>query len=353
LTERDSRVEVVEAESAVATGSTGRSFASVRAQWADETNARIAWQSIQQYRDSTEEVGYRASGYLFLVPDDAWDKQLEAVALQQRLGIPVDVLTPAEAQRLTRFSVNGLGGCTWGPADGVVDPHLVTTSALARARRRGAGLHLSSPVTAVRQVGEAWRVRAGDRTFDAGLIVNAAGGWSGEVAALAGLAVPVHHVRRIVFGSAEDPSLAGIPMTIDVGTGVYLRSDGPRLLFGCSDKNELPGYRTSVSWDWLEPTLEAGCTRFPWLADLPLDRAVAWAGTSDTSPDHQAILGRMPEAPSWLNACGFSGHGVMQAPAVGRLIAEEALDGRAHSIDMDPLRITRLSDETRPLELVF
>lgn len=353
LTERGVTVEIVDAQAAPAMGSTGRSFASVRAQWSDETNARISWCSIQRYRDIAEEVGYRPTGYLFLVPEAGWTDHLSGVALQQRLGIPVEVLTPDDAQQLTPFDAGGVGGCTWGPADGVVDPHAVTQSALQRARARGARLHVSSAVTAIRSVGARWRVTAGAETFDTGVIVNSAGGWSGEVAALAGLDVPVAHVRRVVFGTAEAPRLAGMPMTIDVASGVYLRGEGRRLLFGLADPDQAAGYRTDVPWEWLEPTLTAGCARFPWLADAPLDRKAAWAGTYDTSPDHQAILGRMPDVEGWVNACGFSGHGVMQAPMVGTLIAEEVVDGRAHSIDIDTLRIERLAGSVTPLALVF
>ena len=358
LAARGIDVVVLERAQSPATGSTGRSFASVRGQWPDEVNARISWGSIQRYRDAVEwigeDVGYRPSGYLLLVPDGSWDAQLRAVEVQRRVGVPVEVLTTGEAQRLTPFLADGVAGCTWGPADGVVDPHLVTNALLGGARRRGAQLVTSTPVTAIAATSPGYRVFSGDHHWDAPILVNAAGGWAGEIAALAGLHVPVHHVRRTVFGSAEDPRLAGIPMTIDVGSGFYLRSEGSRLLFGQSDPDEPPGYRTDVAWDWLEPTLRSGCARFPWLADVPLDDRIAWAGTYDTSPDHRPFLGRMPDAPGWVNACGFSGHGVMQAPMVGHLIAEEIVDGRARTIDIEPLRIERLSGQTdEPLRLVF
>ena len=142
-------------------------------------------------------------------------------------------------------------------------------------------------------------------------------------------------------------------MTVDTCSGFYLRGEGERLLFGRSNPAEPPGYDTSVPWSWLEPALTAGVERFPWLAALPLDERVAWAGTYDTSPDSQAILGRMPGADGFVNACGFSGHGVMQAAAVGEVIAEEVVDGRARTIDVDALRIERFTSRTRPLQMVF
>lgn len=366
LARRGLRVDVLEAQAAPAMGSTGRSFASVRSQWADETNARLSWESIQTYRDpatfgqatcvgaisngdaSGSDVGYRPTGYLLLVPDGRWEAHLDAVDLQRSLGIPVEVMSPGQARRLTDFDPRGIGGCTWGPADGVVDPHLVTTGYLRLARQQGASVHRRAPVTAVRRTPGGWLVQTPEQLWGAPTVVNAAGGWAGDIAALAGLTVPVEHVRRVVFASAAQPDAPRFPMTIDVGTGVYLRSEGERLLFGKANEAEPAGYRTDVDWAWLEPTLEVACRRFPWLAEVPIDANACWAGTYEMTSDHRPFIGEMPGAEGWVNACGFSGHGVMQAPAVGRLVAEEVVDGRAHSIDIDPLRIERLGTGAVP-----
>ena len=353
LTARGARVRVLEAGTSPAGGSTGRSFACVRGQWPDKTNALLSWRSIESYRTRAEEVGYRPIGYLLLVAEADWQSALDAADLQRSLGIPVDVLDVDEAQRRVPFDTTGLAGCTFGSADGVVDPHSVTMSALRRARDRGAEVHLSAAVTGLAQVGSGWQVEVGGSRFRTDVVVNAAGGWSGQVAALAGLDVPVEHVRRVVFGTAPAAGLGRIPMTVDMSSGFYLRGEGERLLFGRSNPAEPPGYDTSVPWSWLEPALTAGVERFPWLAALPLDDRVAWAGTYDTSPDSQAILGRMPDVEGFVNACGFSGHGVMQAAAVGDVIAEEVIDGRARSVDIDALRLERFAGRTQPLQMVF
>ncbi len=352
LSRRGLRVAVLEAQAGPAMGSTGRSFASVRAQWADKVNARISWDSIQAYRDPSAfgggDVGYRATGYLFLVPESSWEAHLAAVAMQRSLGIPVDGLSVEEAQELTAFDPHGIAGCTWGTADGVVDPHLVTMRYLQLAAQLGVSVQRRKPVTAVRRVPAGWLVEAAGQAWTGSYVVNAAGGWAGEVAALAGVDVPVEHVRRTVFASACRPAAARLPMTIDVATGVFLRSDGDRLLFGKANDAEPAGYRTDVDWSWLEPTLALACRRFPWLADVPIDTGACWAGTYEMTEDHRPFIGEMPGAPGWVNACGFSGHGVMQAPAVGRLVAEEIADGRAHSIDIDSLRIERLASGAVP-----
>ncbi|RDD85271.1 FAD-binding oxidoreductase [Streptomyces parvulus] len=341
-------VIVAEALDGPAEGSSGRSFASVRAQWPDALNIELSWRSIQVYRDFEQThgsaVGYRASGYLLLVPPCHWASHLQAVELQRRHGVPVDVLDVATAQAITPFDADGIAGATWGPADGVVDPHLAAGAWLTMARALGAEVRFRRPVTAVERSGRSWRVRAGHETVDCRYVVNAAGGWGGEVAALAGLDVPVVHSRRNVYATAPGASRRSLPMTIDVGSGVYLRSEGDRLLFAAAKPDEADGYRVSVDWPWMEKVLEAGTVRFPWLADLPLDRAGCWAGTYENTPDHYPVLGESADAPGWVNACGFSGHGVIQAPMAGQLVAEEIVDGD-HSLDITALRLERFAGE--------
>lgn len=343
------KVVVVDAFDGPAEGSTGRSFASIRAQWADPLNIELSWRSIRAYRAFPEvhgiDVGYRPSGYLFLVPEDAWDAQLAAVTLQRAHGVPVDVLDLPAAQRLTPFAPHGLGGATWGPADGVVDPHLATSAYLQLARSAGAQVLFRHRVSAV-ACDDGWTVAAGDQRFGARHVVNAAGGWAGEVAALAGLSVPVVHSRRNIYATAPGALADAVPMTIDIGTGVFVRSEGSRLLFGGARPDQEDGYDVSVDWPWLEAVLEQAVVRFPWLADLPLDRSGCWAGTYENTPDHHGIVGEDPSGPGWVNACGFSGHGLMQAPEIGRLVAEQITEGAISSVDASALRLDRFAAST-------
>jgi sarcosine oxidase, subunit beta len=354
LTRRGLRVTVLEAFGGPAEGSSGRSFASVRGQWADPLNIEISWRSICRYRDFASDhgvdVGYRPTGYLLLVPEASWHEHLRNVDVQRAHGVPVDVLSVEAANRITPFAVEGVAGATWGPADGVVDPHLVTTAFLSMARELGAQIRYRHRVTRIESdaVTGGWILTAGSTSVRSQHVVNAAGGWSGEVAALAGLTVPVVHSRRNVFSSAPGAMSTAVPMTIDLGTGVYLRSEGPRLLFGASRHDEADGYNIALDWPWLQTVMEMASERFPWLGDIPLDRTGAWAGTYDNSPDHRAILGAHPAAPTWVNVCGLSGHGVMQAPELGRLVAEQVADGAITSLDVRSLALARLAAD-RPL----
>jgi len=137
------------------------------------------------------------------------------------------------------------------------------------------------------------------------------------------------------------PQLACFPFVIDTESGFYMRKEGDKLLIGVTNDAEPSSENLAVDWDWLETVLERGAARFPFLARTGIVRRNCWAGLYENTPDHVPILGRHPDLPSYVDASGFSGHGVMHSPATGMLIAEEILDGRAHTIGIDELRIGR------------
>lgn len=347
LTETGLDVTVLERAETPASGATGSSAAGVRVQFSTEVNVRLSWSSIQEYASFAErygvDAGYRPLGYLFLVPEADWPAHLRGVAVQRRVGAPVEILDLDQAQQKIPFVPDGVRAATFGPADGVVDPHSVTYGFLDLARRGGARLWLGCALQRAEHRRGVWRLTLPERTVDADYVVNAAGPWAGEVAARAGLSVDVQPVRRMVFMTGPLPHPRELPLTIDMATGFYLRSEADRILFGRSRPDEPPGFTRGIDWDWLEQVLQAGVARFPALADVGVDTGASWWGYYEVTPDDNPVLGRMPGAPGWVNACGFSGHGVQQAPAVGRVIAEEIVHGRASSINIDDLRIERFA----------
>jgi sarcosine oxidase, subunit beta len=374
------RVAVLEREEAPAMGSTGRSAAGVRVQFVEPANVALSLASIEAYRSFPErhgvDVGYRPVGYLLLVPNEDWENHLEGVAVQQELGAPVEVLAVADARRrFVDMDPAGLAGATFGPIDGVVDPHMVTQAYVRLARERGASIHVRHEVVEVARDGADWLLTttridgavggiAGavggidgavggidgavggiDRAVvRAGAVVNAAGCWAGTVGRLAGAEVPVEPSRRMIWMTAPRPGRATSPLVVDLASGLYHRTEGERLLFGRSNPEEAPGFTTGIDWDWLEPTYEAAVARFPWFADEALDQAACWYGYYELTPDRNAVLGANPHAAGWYDASGFSGHGVQHAPAVGRALREEIVDGRSHTIDIDRLRSSRFAD---------
>lgn len=356
LTELGVKVTVLEAQAAPAMGSTGRSAAGVRVQYTEEVNIRLSWESIQEYQHFEElygeDAGYRPIGYIFLVPPERWGEHLAGASLQRRLGVPVNTLTIEAAQELVAFDTTGIAGATYGPVDGIVDPHRVTFTYLRLAKERGATLHVNTSLVSAKWTGSAWQVETTKGLFEAEYLINATGAWAAEVAKRAGLTtpIPVQPMRRMVYMTTPTSFQHAYPLTIDLTSGFYLRSEGERILFGRSNPDEPPGFTEGIDWDWFEPTLSVGLARFPWLAETNLDNNACWWGYYEVTPDHNPILGRMPGVENWLNIVGFSGHGVQQAPAVGRLIAEEVMFGKARSINIDPLRITRFATDMQSRE---
>jgi len=321
-------------------GSTGRSAAGVRVQFTSDANIRLSLHSLPVYRRFREEhgvdIGYRDVGYLLLVPPDRWDGHMEAVARQRRLGAPVEVLTPPEALRRVPFDPAGVAGATFGPWDGVIDPHLVTLAWVGMGREMGVAYHFSAPVRDIDAGDGVWGIRAGHRTLGAPFLVNAAGPWAGGVGRLAGLHVPVVPKRVQIFLSAPLETPHPYPMTIDTGSGVYLRSEGDRLLFGLDDPRQPPGFSEGMDWEWMEHVLVTGAKRFPWWEEMGVDRRGSWWGYYEVTPDHSPVIGFHPGAPGWIDACGFSGHGVMHAPATGTAVAELVALGEARTVPVAP-----------------
>ncbi len=330
-------------------GSTGKSAAGVRVQFTTAANIRLSLYSLPVYREFAERsgrgIGYQDIGYLLLVPESKWTDHLGSVALQKSLGAPVEVLDPIEAQRYIPFATEGLAGATYGPWDGVIDPHMVTHAWVSMGRELGVSYRMNSPVTAIERHSNRWELMSGGETFECENVVNAAGAWSGEVGGLAGIDVPVGPKRIQIFLSSPIDDNRTYPLTIDLATGVYVRSEGDRVLFGRDNLDQDFGFTEGVDDEWLEHVLLTGVDRFPWWAEMGIDLPGSWWGYYGVSPDNSPIIGLHPDAEGWVDACGFSGHGIMHAPATGVAVAELVADGTTTTVDVDHFRHTRFGED--------
>lgn len=351
LAEAGLRVMVLEREPGPAMGSTGKSAAGVRVQFTSEANVLLSLHSLPVWREFRDrhgvDVGYRPIGYLLLVPDRDWDRHLESVALQRSLGAPVEVLAPQEAVRYVPLSTAGLGGATFGPWDGVIDPHLATAAWVQMAREAGASFRFRSEVRGIQRQSDLWIAEGDGFRHEAPFLVNAAGAWAGGLGALAGLEVPVAPKRVQIFLSAPIPDPRTYPLTIDTGSGVYLRSEGDRILFGLDDHDQATGFSEGLDPEWLEHVLLTGVERFPWWEELGVDPRGSWWGYYEVTPDHSPLIGAHPDNPSWIDACGFSGHGVMHAPATGLAVSELVSQGEARSLSVDAFSHRRFAGTPR------
>lgn len=325
-------------------GSTGLNAGGVRYQFATPVNIELSKTSIAMMErfatDMDQEVGLRRCGYLFMLDNAADLEQMTRnVALQNAHGVPSKVVSTAEIAALVpEVNLDGIIGGTWCPRDGLVDPNSLLQGYVSNARRLGATLITNAPVTRIdTEQGRVLSVHSSAGMIRAKHVVIAAGPWSMQVGALAGIHIPIQPIRRQIAVTAPIPNLRKeFPFVIDFSRALYFHREGNGLLTGMSNRDEQPGFDTSVDETWRLHHLEHAMERLPLLADAEI--AAEWAGLYEVTPDDQPIIGRIPMIEGLYICAGFSGHGLMHGPAAGMLMAEEILDGRAHTIDIDTLR---------------
>ena len=344
-------VVVLEREALPGTGSTSRANGGIRAQFTTEANVRMSLLSMEILDALEEEIGqppaYRKAGYLFLTDSPEKLAAMERAAAYQRgFGVDVEVLdADGVRRRVPWVSGERLAGGTFGARDGFIDPGRLCAFFASAAAHAGVSFRYGQEVVAAEETAGSFVLRTADGSSHAApVVVNAAGAWSARLAALLGVAVPVEPVRRHLFLTGPIRDLPPeIPMTIDADTGVLVRREGERVLVAWSNADEPAGFDTACDPEFPLRFAEALEARFPSVAAAGIDQKRSWAGLYEVTPDHHAILGPVPGRPGLLLATGFSGHGVMHAPAVGRCVAEMVLRGRCESIDVDALSLARFA----------
>ena len=344
------RVVVLEKEAEPGTGATSKATGGVRFQFSTEANVRLTQLSYRYFTHAEEILGspvdFTRHGYLFVTTDPATLEQCRGnVARQRGLGVASELLTPAQIQtHLASLVTHDLLGGTFCADDGSADPYSMLQAFLARGRDRGLRLLTEHPVTGLVRSGErVTGVRTPRGQWSAPIVVDCAGPYADQIGAMAGVSIPSRPYRRQVMVTEPLPVLPPVfPLIVDLDTGFYVHRQGQSaVLMGGTDKDIKPGLDTEVDWDAFDAVFRAAALRVPPLAEARVMRA--YAGVRDLTPDYHGILGAAVQAPGLHVACGFSGHGFMHAPAIGILMTEILLDGRAGSMDIAPLSLDRFA----------
>jgi sarcosine oxidase subunit beta len=307
LAQRGVTVRVLE-RSGIGAGASGVQPGGVRQQWGTRVNCLLAVESIRFYRDAKEllqmriDPGFRACGYLFLAHSEpALARLTDNVRLQNELGIASRIVAPTEAAELVPgLDVGSVAGAAWNADDGFFDRPQAIVEALG--------------ALADIQIADVLDVAA----LDAEALVVAAGVETPRLLP----ELPIGREERYLFFSdpIREPLLEPFVVSPERRFATKQLGDG-RLL--ASDLSATGDPATEAD-DWRANLRRAFEELLPRLVFVPLPALVS--GSYDVTPDHQAILGRVRDR-VWV-AAGFSGHGFMMAPAVGRIIAESVLDGR-------------------------
>jgi sarcosine oxidase subunit beta len=266
------------------------------------------------------------------------------------LGVPSKYITPAEAAELCPgLYEEEFVGATYSPEDGFADPNLGLQGFIQAAQKEGAGVRTNTEVTDVhKRDGRVTGVETDSGTVTADFVVNAAGAWAQEVGEMAGLDLPVSPRRRkLMVVDPEDPVPETVPFTIDTDHGVHFRPEreGSAVAgghFSADDPEMDPDdFQKSTSIDWAARVIEeASEISSHFGMDTEVKRG--WAGIYAVTPDHHPIIEET--IPGFVNAVGFSGHGFMQSPATGQLVAEIIDNGEPSLIDISELTLDRFEN---------
>lgn len=353
-------VVVLERAGQVGTGSTAKATGGIRHQFSTEINVRLTQLSLPAFARFEEEMGepvdFVQHGYLFVTTRAERAEVMRAgLRLQQHLGVPSRWVAPDEAAVLfPDLRVDDLIGGTFCALDGSASPYGAVQGYLRRCRALGVRVLTDHEVVGIEVfAGRVRGVRTASGAFACPVVVNAAGPRARDVAAMAGVDLPVHPYRRQVFVMAPVAGLhRGAPLTVDLDTEWYLHQDRSGALYmGGTDKDTRPGLEEVVDWNGFDAVAQAALRRVPRTRDARVARA--YAGIRSLTPDLHAILGSVAQVAGFYCANGFSGHGFMHAPAVGQLLAEEILDGRATTLDTSPLSLSRFAGQVRPEAAAF
>ena len=345
-------VIVIERDPTYRRASSALSTSSIRQQFSSPINIALSQAGMTFLRTVAGEVGLVEPGYLYLASDAGYGVLARQHAVQRRCGAPVALLSPRELARrfpwldTTGLALGSLGLAGEGWFDGYGLLQLFRRRAIA-----GGGRYLSDEAVALEHKSSriaAVRLAGGD-TLPCDVVVNAAGPWAAAVAAWAGIDLPIRPRRRSVYVVDCRERPARFPLTIDP-SGLWFRPEGAYTICGMpapegADPDEPP---LEVEYDRFEPEIwPALARRVPAFAAVKL--VGAWAGYYDYNTfDQNAVVGPAPGVDNFILANGFSGHGLQQAPAVGRAIAEWITAGRYLSLDPSPLGYERIL-QRRPL----
>jgi glycine/D-amino acid oxidase-like deaminating enzyme len=338
----------------VCAGDSARSLAIVRRHYSNESVARLAQRGWEMIRDWADEVGagdpaLTSAGYLVTCPEERLAALQENVRRLRAWGIDTTVVAPDEIAELEPLvSTDGLAAAAWEPDGGYADAERMALSWFAGGVRHGLRALLGTGAnTLVTAAGRVVGIETAEGRVDADAVVLAAGCWSAELAATAGVELPLTLVRGQVGRLRQQRGRPQIRVVVsDMASNVLLRPSGGGEAYAVAYRHrETLARRDDLSEvvdpDYRDAVLAALGERVPAYAEA--DWLGGWAGAYDATPDWNPLLGWAPGVEGLYLACGWSGHGVKLAPAVGEATAD-LLEGRRPAVDvseLDPGRFER------------
>ncbi|HYC44441.1 MAG TPA: FAD-dependent oxidoreductase [Burkholderiales bacterium] len=349
------RICVVEPDPTYAKAATPVATGGCRRLFARPENIRMSQFSIEFFKSfakhvavdgTAPDVQWREGGYLFVV-GPGHERVLEAnYRTQESLGVKVELMDRARiADRYPWMRSDDLALGVLSPEDGWLDPNSVLQGFRNKARALGAELARDRVIDVYTSGSKVTALElASGAALKADTVINAAGCWAASIAKLAGMDLPVNPMRRFEHYVELAEALPPMPLIKDPDR-LVIRPEGKGYSVGLVASNEPRGFNFDVDPEYFESVVWPACaSRIPAFEQLKLKRE--WAGLYDECElDGNMILGNWPgRLDNFFVACGFSGHGLMHAPAVGRALAELIVKGRYETIDLTRMGYQRVLD---------
>ena len=336
----------------ISSGGTGRSAAIVRQHYSNEALAKMVKRSVEVFRNFDEEIGgdpgFVNTGWAFLIPESVSEGFSQNLAMHQKLGIDTGEISKEELKEIEpRINLSDVHRIAYEPGSGYADPHAVTYCYVQRFLEMGGELMQMTPAQDVMaKNGRLQGVITNKGEISTETVVNAAGPWADQVGKWVGLDIPIEVTREeeIILETAH---VGGPPKFVcsDMVQAIYYRPEGQtRVLLGRGFPKEYDfvdpdHYKESVDTEFIEETGSRFVERFPSFSKALFLNA--YTGLYDVTPDWHPILGSVEGIEGFYMCAGFSGHGFKIAPAIGELMAEEIVDGKAQTIDLSRFNLGR------------
>jgi len=335
-------------------GSTSKAAGGVRNTFTSPANVAVGNRAIEYFQEFEDRVGrelpFRQNGYMYVYhSESAASEWRDRAELFRRHGASARVLSPEEAAgKFPGLAAEAIEGALFGPDCGHVDPHRLTQAFGQAATERGATVHTGTAVTDVRvEDGTVTAVETGHDTHEVDAVVDAAGPWAPRIAEMVGVEVPIDLLVRRIMVLDGAPTTTG-PLVIDPELSCYFGAEPDGSLLVCNTGEDIhdiddpdAASDDEVGYDYYLSAAEVVSELLPGVADLGVRNG--WSGLQSHTPDGHAIVGPTDVTGLYL-ACGFSGHGVQQAPVVGAAVADMLVEGDTDRIDTGAFALDRFED---------
>lgn len=329
-------------------GATGRCGGGIRQQFTTEANIKLAMESVRLFEGLSQELGidieYDQGGYLIITYEDEVDQFKKNVKLQNKMGLKSKFIAPEEAREIVPLlNIEPIAGATFCQTDGHANPFKVVQGYARKAEEMGVEINKFTEVIGIEtEDDQITAVETNKGTIKTDTVVNAAGAYSRNIAAMLGIDIPNKPYRHEILVTESVEHVLD-PMIISFKTGIYFSQQKcGAIIGGIGDPEEPSSYNISGGLRFLKRMARTMMELVPAFGHLNVLRQ--WAGLYDVTPDAQPILGWTDGVDGLCQANGYSGHGFMIAPKVTELIAELIVDGKT-SMPIDDLNLRRFEGE--------